>query len=222
MENNTLTRRQREYLRHRNEVLDVALRLFSEKGYHNVPMQEIAKEAEFAIGTLYKFFENKEELYKALVLRLADTFHHTLTSVLEIPSHEMDKLRRFLQTKGDLFADNLPMIRLYFTETRGATFNIKAGLDTKLRQSHDEVLHKLAEVFKSGIRKKIFNGVADPYTLAVGFDSLSNGFLFLWLEKPAEHPYPEKVDMIMDIFFSRILRADVPKAKISSTGLKST
>ncbi|RPJ04344.1 MAG: TetR/AcrR family transcriptional regulator, partial [Deltaproteobacteria bacterium] len=54
MEECKLPRREREKLRQRHEVLDVALRLFSEKGYHNVSMHEIAKEAEFAIGTLYK------------------------------------------------------------------------------------------------------------------------------------------------------------------------
>jgi len=42
-------------------------------------MHEIAKEAEFAIGTLYKFFRNKEDLYKALIMQLSDRFHGALT-----------------------------------------------------------------------------------------------------------------------------------------------
>jgi len=60
------SRREREKLRQRQEILDVALNLFSKKGYHNISMHEIAKEAEFAIGTLYKFFRNKEDLYQAI------------------------------------------------------------------------------------------------------------------------------------------------------------
>ena len=55
-----------------------ALDLFSQKGYHNVSMQEIAEKAEFAIGTLYKFFQNKEDLYKALVLEQCDQFEEAL------------------------------------------------------------------------------------------------------------------------------------------------
>ena len=35
-------------------------------------MHEIAEKAEFAIATLYKFFQNKEDLYKALVLEQYD------------------------------------------------------------------------------------------------------------------------------------------------------
>jgi len=74
METCKLSRREREKLRQRQEVLDVALGLFSEKGYHNVSMHEIAKAAEFAIGTLYKFFRNKEDLYRALICNSATGF----------------------------------------------------------------------------------------------------------------------------------------------------
>ncbi|NCC26054.1 MAG: TetR/AcrR family transcriptional regulator, partial [Deltaproteobacteria bacterium] len=57
------TRRERERLRQRQDILAGALALFAEKGYHNVSMQEIAERTEFATGTLYKFFPSKEDLY---------------------------------------------------------------------------------------------------------------------------------------------------------------
>ena len=79
MEEQNLPRRERERIRQRNEMLAAALALFSEKGYHNVSMQEIAEKAEFAVGTLYKFFKNKEDLYKALISAQADRFHAALT-----------------------------------------------------------------------------------------------------------------------------------------------
>ena len=40
-----LSRRERERLQHKREIMDAALRLFSERGYHNVSMEELAKEA---------------------------------------------------------------------------------------------------------------------------------------------------------------------------------
>lgn len=62
-----LSRREREKLWQRRQMLDAAIELFSERGYHNVSMHQIAERLEFAIGTLYKFFKNKEDLYRALV-----------------------------------------------------------------------------------------------------------------------------------------------------------
>jgi len=200
-----LSRKEREFLRHRQEILGTALDLFSEKGFHNVSMQEIAQKAEFAVGTMYKFFENKEDLYKALVLEQSDKFHSALTEAIEASDDEIEKLRNYVRAKGEVFAANVQMIRLYFAETRGASFNVKAGLDSEIRERYGHFLETLATIFASGMEKKRFKRIADPYQLAVALDSLCNAFLFLWLETPDRHPYPEDPDVILDILFKGLV-----------------
>jgi len=207
MKEKRLPRKEREFLRHRQEILDTALELFSEKGFHNVSIQEIAQKAEFAVGTMYKFFENKEDLYKALVLEQSDKFHIALTAAIEASDDEIEKLRNYVKTKGALFRANVQMIRLYFAETRGASFNIKAGLDFEVRERYGRFLETLASVFASGMKKKRFKEIADPYQLAVALDSLCNAFLFLWLETPDRHPYPEDPDVILNILFKGLVDA---------------
>ena len=53
-------------------------------------MQEIAKRSEFAIGTLYKFFKNKEDLYRSMIIKMADTFHTALTRALSEEDDEIE------------------------------------------------------------------------------------------------------------------------------------
>ena len=205
MEDHKLPRREREKLRQRQEMLTTALELFSEKGYHNVSMHEIARKSEFAIGTLYKFFKNKEDLYKALVLEKSDKFHETITMAIQEPGDEIEKLRNYVRVKGQLFRDNVSVVRLYFAETRGTSFNIMAGLDREIRERYGYFLETLASIFKSGIKKKRFMKIADPYYLAVAIESLTNAILFLWLEAPERHPYPEDPDIILNILFKGLI-----------------
>jgi len=205
MEQKKLSRKEREYRRHRQEILEAALELFSQNGFHNVSMNEIAQKAEFAVGTMYKFFENKEDLYKALVLEQADKFHRTLTAAIEGPGDEIEKIRNYTRVKGEVFTANVQMIRLHFAETRGASFNVRAGLDSEIRERYGHFLEMLASVFASGMEKKRFKKIADPYHLAVAIDSLTNAFLFLWLEAPDRHPYPEDPDVILDILFKGLI-----------------
>jgi TetR/AcrR family transcriptional regulator len=205
MENERIPRREREKLRQRQEMLDAALELFSEKGYHNVSMHEIARKSEFAIGTLYKFFKNKQDLYKALLLEKSNEFHEAITAAIDEPDEETEKLRNYVRAKGQIFRDNLSVVRLYFGETRGAGFNIMAGLDREIRERYDHVLEALASVFRSGIKRKRFMRIADPYSLAVAIESLTNAFLFLWLEAPERHPYPEDPDTILNILFEGLV-----------------
>jgi TetR/AcrR family transcriptional regulator len=208
MKDENLPRREREKLRQRQEMLAAALDLFSQKGYHNVSMHEIALKAEFAIGTLYKFFKNKEDLYKALVLEQSDRFHDVLGRALEAPGDEIDILRSYLRAKGELFRANLPFIRLYIAESRGVGYNFKAGLTDDIRKRHYDFLERLALVFDSGIRKNRFRSVASPYQLAVALDTVVNAFLLLWIEAPERHPYLDSGNAVLDIFFGGLIARD--------------
>ncbi len=54
----------------RNQVLDVALQLFSERGYFNTSIHDIRRTAGVSIGAIYHHFHNKETLAKSLYDRL--------------------------------------------------------------------------------------------------------------------------------------------------------
>jgi AcrR family transcriptional regulator len=168
-------------------------------------MHEIAAQAEFAIGTLYKFFQNKEDLYKALVLEQYDKFEKAILQAIEDPDDEIGKLRNYIRIKCEMFRSNLPFIRLYLAESRGVSFNIKAGLNDELRKRYYLALENLAAVFARGIKNKRFKQIADPYHLAVALASLLDAFLLLWLDAPERHPYPENPDAILDIFFQGLI-----------------
>jgi AcrR family transcriptional regulator len=186
-------------------VLDVALRLFSEKGYHNVSMHEIAKEAEFAIGTLYKFFRNKEDLYQALIMQLSDRFQGALTEVIGGNAQEIEKLRAYVRVKGELFRNNASAIQLYLGEARGASFSVMAGLERQIRERHRNFLLALASVFEHGMKQKRFQRIGTPIHLAVALDSMVTAFLFFWLEDPRKHPFPEEPDTILNVLFKGLI-----------------
>ncbi len=205
MQDETLSRRERERLRQREEILAAALHLFSEKGYHNVSMHEIAAKAEFAIGTLYKFFQNKEDLYKALVLGQCDKYEAQVTRAIEEPDDVVEKLRNYVRTRSRRFRANLPFIRLFLAERRGASFNIKAGLDDEMRKRHYAFLEKLASIFEKGMDGERFNRIADPFHLAVALDSAVDAFLLLWLDAPERNPFPEDPDDILNVFFRGLI-----------------
>ncbi|KFD40712.1 TetR family transcriptional regulator [Peptococcaceae bacterium SCADC1_2_3] len=202
MKKDKLTRKEQEQLQRRTEILQAALELFSQKGYHNVSMQEIAVRAEFAVGTLYKFFKNKEELYKEILVQTANLFYSVLSKALEEEGDEYSKVKKYLKTKCKLFTENILSVRLYFAESgAGFSISVKRGLETELRSFYDQVVRKLAAVFEKGIQKKIFRPLS-PYYLALALDSISNAFLFCWLEGPDRHPVD--TDLIEKIFFEQI------------------
>lgn len=196
----TLPRREREKLRQREELLTAALELFSENGYHNVSMQQIAQRAEFAVGTVYKFFKNKEDLYKALIMAKVAEYHRILKETLDQQKDIPSLLHDYVAAKAAVVVGGAATLRLYFAETRGASFNIRAGLDQDIRKLYDEVVATLASVLAAGVKKKVLRKL-DPYHMAMALEGITNAFLFSWLEDPERNSYEANIPAMIDMFF---------------------
>lgn len=96
MARKVLSRKEMERLRHKEEILTSALRLFSAKGYHSVSMREIAEESEFSIGSLYNFFESKESLFTELIRSCAHETSEILLLTLNSQNNEKQKIAAYI------------------------------------------------------------------------------------------------------------------------------
>jgi TetR/AcrR family transcriptional regulator len=70
----------REKEQRRNDIISAALMLFASKGYENISMDDIANEIKLGKATLYRYFNNKESLFFAVVLSGVRIYH---TMVME-------------------------------------------------------------------------------------------------------------------------------------------
>ncbi len=59
-------RREREKKQRRSAIIEAAERLFLSQGFETTTMEQIANEAEYSKGTLYNYYNSKEELYIAI------------------------------------------------------------------------------------------------------------------------------------------------------------
>jgi len=200
-----LSRKDREYNRHRGEILEVALELFSKKGLYAVTMVDIAKESEFAVGTTYKFFKNKEDIYKALVIEKVSEFHALLNDTLAKKGTEIEKISVWVEGKFRIFNENKQFMKLYLTEAMGVDSNVKVGLKTEIKKMYEDMLNCLEQVFIQAIQKGIIIK-EDPHILALTLDGISNTLFFEHIEAPDR--YRINSELVLKIFFNQIKIAD--------------
>ncbi len=72
-EGESSSRRQRQLAERLDKILAAASRLFAEKGFHRTTTKEIAEAADVAEGTLYNYFDNKNDLLLEIINRLSET-----------------------------------------------------------------------------------------------------------------------------------------------------
>lgn len=198
-----LSRREREHQQRRREVLTAALNLFARRGFEKTTMADIAAQAEFAVGTLYKLFADKDALYRALILDTVERCAKQLIATLEAPGSELEKLERYIELKAALFTANVPTARLYFTQTTGAALIQTAGLDQAARQRYEDVLVALEAVCAAAIRTHTMLDLP-PRMLALGLEGVSNAFLAELIARPDDISAEVLATTTKRIFFERV------------------
>ena len=157
MDKTKLPRKEREKLLHRKEILEAALRLFSSKGFHNVSMQDIANESEFGVGTLYNFFNSKEQLFIELMKAGIERIGQLVIPILESKQDEKEKLSEFIRVHVDMIEGNVEFIKLYISQ-----YGMSTSANPMLKDISNlktTVAAKLESVIKAGIQKQIFRRV---------------------------------------------------------------
>ncbi|QJE00394.1 TetR/AcrR family transcriptional regulator [Massilia forsythiae] len=81
------------------ELLEAALDLFVERGYAATRLEDVARRAGVSKGTLYLYYENKEDLFKAVVRgNIVPAIGAAETSVAEFDGHSADLLRHLIHS----------------------------------------------------------------------------------------------------------------------------
>jgi AcrR family transcriptional regulator len=79
------------------ELLAAAIDLFVERGFASTRLEDVARRAGVSKGTLYLYFENKEELFKAVVrTSIVPVIGEAESSVAEFEGHSADLLRKVM------------------------------------------------------------------------------------------------------------------------------
>lgn len=98
-DNKTMTRREREREQHRQEILDAAEAIFTERGITGVTIEDIAKKAEFAVGSIYNFFSGKDDLIHQVFVRVATIRNAQIEeAVMPLAGCPVEALRALTQT----------------------------------------------------------------------------------------------------------------------------
>src|SRR5256885_4729075 len=78
----------------RQQLLDAAEEVFGRKGFHETTLKEIAELAEYSVGSVYSFFESKDDLFQQIFVRRGEEFMPALEAVLaDHRTEPLDQLR---------------------------------------------------------------------------------------------------------------------------------
>ncbi len=198
MEN--IPRKERERLVKRQEILKAARQVFAQKGLHAATLDEIAEKAEFAKGTLYGYFQNKDDLFATMLEEEIIKFEKSLEQVFQEDLPATAKVEKVIKTMLLIFEQNVDFLQLLSKERPGMTSIPTAE---KMMVHFRNLTTIVASMIKQGIKEGVF-AVKDPVRTSAALFNLTHGSAMGSLLNKKKINDPEEVKFITGIFFDGI------------------
>ena len=169
-------RRQRHQSLSRSQLLDAAEEVFGRKGFHETTLKEIAELAEFSVGSVYSFFENKDDLFQQIFVRRGEEFMPLLRDVLEADEGTpVDQLHRLIDFEIGWFRANHHFGRLYLRHSSATMLSSDRPLDEVMAANYDESMRLQADLFRRGQEAGVLRA-GDPVVLARLFSGMISAY----------------------------------------------
>ena len=154
-------RREREKEERRKQILDAARALLFEKGLNATSMNQIAKQAEIGVATIYFYYKSKEDLFAAIQVEGLNLLYSKLEKACGKETDSAIKLKRASQVYLKFSRENKDYFDIinYFLSAPDQIFtpDLKGQVDR-----HGSIIITIIEKYiKEGIDSRIFKKV-DP------------------------------------------------------------
>lgn len=198
----TLSRKEQEYQTRREYILNAAREIFSQKGFAETTMEEIAERAEFGKGTIYNYFPSKQDLFFTLIEDGVNAIIQLTTSVANKDITPVEKIEQLFREQLRHFQENVGLFRIVHLENKCLEFK---QIHKKTSQVRDIVLKIIEEGMAKGYLKK-----GDPQMLRVMYSGFVHASIFLyWSEIKQNVPLAEaEISEMLDYFLNGIVNKE--------------
>ncbi len=152
--------------RSRKRIVDSARELFFEQGFERANLDEVARRAGLAKGTIYRHFESKAELYVEILAQNADIFVQRMQRVIDPSQPAPEQIRSLARFYFDHYTTQLEYFRIFWAiDNQRLIGQLPPNLVALVTEVWRRALSVLAGVIERGVARGEFEP-CDPWLSA--------------------------------------------------------
>lgn len=200
---NNLTRKERQRLARQDEILNAARQVFSQRGFKNATLDEIAVIAEFGKGTIYNYFKSKEELFVSVIVRGIHRFQQFVDEAVRTKGTTKEKLEAYIDATFTFFEQNRQIFSILELERNSLARSLNDEMFNKLCTEEAQLHDYLAKLLTDGIKKGVFKKF-NVQKLAQSLFGLIHTTFTHAIREPESYDFKTDTKLIKQIFFEGI------------------
>jgi TetR/AcrR family transcriptional regulator, acrAB operon repressor len=198
----------------RKKILNVALSVFSIRGYSTSTLEDIAREAGVTRGAIYWHFKGKAEIYNSLLHEFSERIQFITQQAISEGGTFKQLLRRVFVRLLTIIEDDNDL---------RATIEItlfKTAMNPELEPSRKEQLESsrtlingITNTMQQGIDAGELRNDLDPSDMARSFLALQNGIMYQWLADPGYFSLRNTATALAEVLITGIEKPRQPTNK---------
>ncbi len=184
-------------------VLEAALEVFSQKGFHPATMDEIAEKAGVGKGTLYRHFETKEKLFAELVRLRLEELEENALAVIDGNDDVLTMISKYIRIYFEFFDRNQRLYRLIMQEDLDLVEHSPDQYFKKVMRAVPNLKRKVYEGTQQGILKDV-----DFQTVFYGTMGFAHGVIQKWLARDCCYPLSDELPGVLEVLFHGFVKDD--------------
>ena len=190
----------------RQQIVRVAERLFSRRGFRGTTTREIAKKAGISEATIFKHFSGKEDLYRAIINRCCDDAGGGIAFIKRIEDkHGVELFREVARFFMEKYREDPDFARLLmFSALEERNFS-DIFIKSKGMDSLNYLSKRIEELMKKGVFRR-----ANPTLCARAFLGMVMHYCMLQeiygFKRFMDFPQEEVIDTFVDVFMKGMLK----------------
>jgi AcrR family transcriptional regulator len=138
----------------RQRILNAAINVFSQKGYHNTRVDEIVTASNSSKGAVYFHFPSKQDIFLGLVDEFANLLENRLTAVINEQQSGIQRVNSALQICLETFGEYRKLAKIFLIQA--------VGLGTIFEEKRQEIHNRFVILVKGHLDEAVLEGDIPP------------------------------------------------------------
>lgn len=181
----------------RQKMLDVARSLFARRGVKNTTVDMIAKGSDIAKGTVYNYFDSKNDIFREVIHNEAMAVYGEIDTAVRQAKNVRDKIKAFVVAKTKAIRTRMNLYNL----TQERYINLSHLVRHEMTFYYEREILLVEDILSEGIRKGEIE-VQEPALLARALVGAVKDFEDPWVVTENWETMERYLDTLLDVLYN--------------------